>query len=149
MTALGGVLAGYNRRHGSAWGRTYRCAGVEGTVAMRGIEGEQVLLRLIFGESRHLNHKPLFRVILELLREEGVAGTTVFKGIAGFGHGGHIHTIALEVASSDLPLVIEIVDTQEHIDRVLPKLAPLMEGGVIMLERAHVIRYAKSDPPSA
>jgi len=116
---------------------------------MRGIEGEQVLLRLILSESRHHHHKPLFRAILELLRQEGVAGTTVLKGIAGFGHGRHVHTSVIEAVSTDLPLVIEVVDTQEHVDRVLPKLAPLMEGGVIMLERAHVIRYAKSDPASA
>jgi uncharacterized protein len=113
---------------------------------MRGIEGEQVLLRLILSESRHQDHKPVFRKILELLRTEGMAGTTVLKGIAGFGHGGHIHTSFIEAVSTDLPLVIEVVDTQEHVDRVLPKLAPLMEGGVMMLERAHVIRYAKSDP---
>jgi uncharacterized protein len=116
---------------------------------VRGIEGEQVLLRLIFSESRQQEHKPVFRAILELLREDGMAGTTVLKGIAGFGHGGRIHTAAIEVVSADLPLVVEVVDTQEHIDRVLPKLAPLMEGGVITLERAHVIRYAKSDPASS
>jgi uncharacterized protein len=116
---------------------------------VRGIEGEQVLLRLILSESRQHEHKPVFRALLELLREEGMAGTTVLKGIAGFGHQGRIHTAAIEVVSTDLPLVVEVVDTQEHIDRVLPKLAPLMEGGVITLERAHVIRYAKSDPTSS
>ncbi len=115
---------------------------------MRGIEGEQVLLRLILSESRHQDHKPLFRVILELLRREGMAGTTVIKGIAGFGHDRHIHTIDIEVASIGLPIVVEVVDTQAHIDHVLPQLAPLMEGGVIMMERAHVICYAKSEPAS-
>ena len=110
---------------------------------MRGIEGEQVLLRLLFSESEHQKRRPLLRSILELLRTEGLAGTTVIKGIAGFGHGRDIHTINIEVASAGLPLVVEVVDTQEHIDRVLPKLEPLMQRGVIMLERAHVIRYAK------
>ena len=114
---------------------------------MRGIEGEQVLLRLILSESRSHEHRPLFRQLIEILREEGMAGTTVFKGIAGFGHDRRVHTVAIEVAASGLPVVIEVVDTPEHVDRVLPKLEPLMEGGVIMLERAHVIRYAKS--PSA
>ena len=113
---------------------------------MRGIEGEQVLLRLILSESRHHKHRPLFRVILELLRKEGLAGATVITGIAGFGHDRDIHTIVLEVASFGLPVIIEVVDTQEHIDRVLPKLGPLMEGGVIMMERAHVIRYTRSEP---
>ena len=111
---------------------------------MRGIEGEQVLLRLILSESRHHQHKPLFRAILELLRREGMAGTTVLKGIAGFGHERRIHTSGIEAVSVDLPVVIEVVDTPEHVDRLLPRLAPLMEGGVIMLERARVIRYAAS-----
>jgi hypothetical protein len=115
---------------------------------VRGIEGEQVLLRLILSESRQQEHKVVFRAILELLREEGMAGATVLRGVAGFGHDGRIHTAAIEVVSADLPLIIEVVDTQEHVDRVLPRLAPLMEGGVIMLERAHVIRYARSDPAS-
>lgn len=116
---------------------------------MRGIEGEQVLLRLIFSESRTHDGRPLFRKLLEVLREEEVAGATVFKGIAGFGHQRQMHTIALEVAATDLPVVIEVVDTQAHIDRVLPKIEVLMEGGVIMQERARVIRYRQSQGASA
>jgi len=111
---------------------------------MRGIEGEQVLLRLIVSESRYEAGQPLFRAILELLRKEGVAGTTVLKGIAGFGHDRDIHTIDIEVASLGLPLVIEVVDTPEHVERVLGKLEPLLAGAVVMLERAHVIRYTNS-----
>jgi hypothetical protein len=111
---------------------------------VRGIEGDQVLLRIILSESATHDHRPLFRAIVELLRAEGLAGTTVFKGIAGFGHDRHVHTIALEVTAQGLPIVVEVVDTQERIDRVMPKLDGLMQGGVVMLERAHVIRYAKS-----
>jgi len=114
---------------------------------MRGIEGEQVLLRLILSQSRSHDGRPLFRKLVDVLREEGMAGATVLKGIAGFGHDRDVHTVAIEVAAVGLPVVIEVVDTQEHIDRVLPKLETLMEGGVIMLERAHVIRYAKSQRP--
>lgn len=109
---------------------------------MRGIEGEQVLLRLILSESRTHEHRPLFRKLLDLLREEGMAGTTVVRGIAGFGHDGRIHTIDLEVTASGLPVVIEVVDTPERVDQILPRLDALMEGGVITLERARVIRYA-------
>src|SRR5436309_7439853 len=116
---------------------------------MRGIEGEQTLLRLILSESRTHDHQPLFRKLVEILRDEGMAGATVLKGIAGFGHDRDMHSINIEVAAFGLPLVIEVVDTQEHIDRVLPKLEALMEGGVIMLERAHVIRYGRAKPPSA
>ena len=111
---------------------------------MRGIEGEQVLLRVILSESRSHEHQPLFRKLLDILRAEGMAGTTVLKGIAGFGHDRQVHTIDIEVASIGLPVVIEVVDTQEHIDRVLPKIEALMEGGAIMMERAKVIRYSKS-----
>lgn len=96
---------------------------------MRGIEGEQVLLRIILSESRRHDHQPLFRTLLDILRAEGMAGTTVLKGIAGFGHDRQIHTIDLEVASIGLPVIIEVVDTQDHIDRVLPKLEAVIEGG--------------------
>src|SRR5215470_17632915 len=114
---------------------------------MRGIEGEQVLLRLIVSESRTHEHRPLFRKLVETLREEGMAGATVLSGIAGFGHDRDIHTINIEIAAFGLPLIIEVVDTEEHINRVLPKVEALMEGGVITTERAHVIRYANR--PSA
>jgi hypothetical protein len=117
---------------------------LEGRADMRGIEGEQVLLRLILSESRRHEHQPLFRKLIDVLRAEGMAGTTVLKGIAGFGHDRRIHTIDIEVASIGLPVIIEVVDTQDHIDRVLPKVEALMQGGAIMLERAKVIRYSKS-----
>lgn len=115
---------------------------------MRGIDGEQVLLRLILSESRTHDHQPLFRRILDVLRAEGLAGTTVLKGIAGFGHDRELHTVAIEVASQGLPIVLEVVDTAEHIERVLPTLEALMAGGVLMMERARVIRYAQSRPPA-
>ena len=113
---------------------------------MRGIEGEQVLLRVILSESRRHEHRPLFRKLLDVLRGEGMAGTTVLKGVAGFGHDRQVHSIDIEVASVGLPIVLEVVDTQERIDRVLPKIEALMEGGAIMLERARVIRYTRSVP---
>jgi PII-like signaling protein len=114
---------------------------------MRGIEGEQVLLRLILSETRTHDRQPVYRTLLECLRAEGLAGTTVFKGVAGFGHDRHIHTAMIEVAAVGLPIVLEVVDTEERITRVLPKLEALMVGGVMTLERAHVIRYAGSDRP--
>ncbi len=116
---------------------------------MRGIEGEQVLLRIILSESRTHDHQPLFRRLLELLREEGLAGATLLKGIAGFGHDHRIHTANIEVAAEGLPIVIEAVDTPQHVERVLPKVEALMVGGVIMVERARVIRYAKSGDSDA
>ncbi len=111
---------------------------------MRGIEGEQVLLRLILSESRTHDGAPLYRTLVELLRGEGFAGATVLKGVAGFGHDRRVHTAAIEVVAQGLPIIVEVVDTPEHIDRVLPKVEALMAGGVMMIERAHVIRYARS-----
>jgi PII-like signaling protein len=116
---------------------------------MRGIEGEQVLMRLTLSQSRTHDDQPLFRKILDVLREDGMAGATVITGIAGFGHDRAVHTVALEVTAVGLPVVIEVVDTQERIDRALSKLEALVEGGVITLERARVIRYAKSRGASA
>jgi len=80
---------------------------------------------------------------------DGLAGATVLKGIAGFGHDRRVHTAAIEVVAEGLPVVVEAVDTRERIDRVLPKLEALMAGGVIMLERAHVIRYARTPDTTA
>lgn len=115
---------------------------------MRGIEGEQVLLRLILSESRTHDRRPLFKKIVDVLRTEGMAGTTVLKGVASFGHDRDVHTINIEVAAQRLPLVTEVVDTPEHIERILPKLEVLIEGGVMMTERAHVIRYGMGGGPA-
>ena len=112
---------------------------------MRGIEGEQVLLRVFLSESRTLDHKALHRHILELLRQEGLAGATVLTGLAGFGHDRRVHTTSIEVMAEGLPIVVEAVDTPEQIERVLPRIETLMGArGVVTLERARVIRYAKS-----
>jgi hypothetical protein len=116
---------------------------------MRGIEGEQVLLRLILSEERMHDRQALYWRLVELCRDEGLAGTTVLRGMAGFGHDRRIHTIDIEVLAQGLPIVVEVVDTPERIDRVLPKVEALMVGGVIMLERARVIRYLNAGSPGA
>ena len=115
---------------------------------MRGIEGEQALLRIILSESRTHGGIPLHRVILDLLRAEGLAGVTVLKGHSGFGHDREVHTVAIEVAAVGLPIVLEVVDTEERMAAVFTKLGRLLAGGVITLERARVIRYA-GIPPTA
>jgi len=115
---------------------------------VRGIEGEQVLLRIILSESQTLNRLPLYQRIVDLLRAEGLAGATVLKGLAGFGHDRRMHTAVIEVVAEGLPVVVEVVDTPEHIDRVLPKIEALMSGsGVVMIERARVLRYTHTAPP--
>ena len=109
---------------------------------MRGIEGEQVLIRIYLGESRRAHGQPLYRQVLELLREEGLAGATILKGCAGYGHDGVVHTASIEYLAADLPVVIETVDTPEHVERLIEKIDALMTGGLVTTERARVVRYS-------
>jgi PII-like signaling protein len=113
---------------------------------MRGIEGEQQLLRLIVSESRTHDRRPLVECLVEALRGAGLAGVTVLKGMAGFGHDRSVHAVGVEVAAHGLPVVLEVVDTPERIAEVLPRVEALMVGGVIMLERARVVRHAPGRP---
>ncbi|HKJ91653.1 MAG TPA: DUF190 domain-containing protein, partial [Longimicrobiales bacterium] len=85
--------------------------------------------------------KPLYQALLNLLRERGFAGTTVLRGIAGFGATAKVHTDKILRLSLDLPIIIEVVDTEEKIQQILPELDPLIGGGLVTLERAHVILY--------
>jgi uncharacterized protein len=109
---------------------------------MRKIDGEQVLMRLFVGESDRAGHRPLHTALLELLRARGLAGATVLKGVAGFGANSVIHTSNILRLSEDLPLVIEVVDTEEHLAAVLPEIDRLMKGGLVTMEKVRVLRYA-------
>ena len=109
--------------------------------AMRGIEGEQVLIRIYLGESKTVHRHPLHRRLLELFRQEGLAGATVLKGCVGYGHDRVVHTANIESLAAGLPVVIETVDAPEHVDQLLRKIDALMTGGLVMTERAHVVRY--------
>jgi PII-like signaling protein len=113
---------------------------------MRGIEGEQVLLRIFLGQPKKRLRAPLYREILELLRADGLAGATVVKGVAGLGRDRRIRDANIEGLFDSLPLVLEVVDTESRLEAVLPRIAALMTGGVVTLERARVIRYAQSAP---
>ena len=108
---------------------------------MRGLKGEQVLMRIHIGERDRYDGKPLYEQIVHLLRERGYAGATVFRGVMGFGAGGHVASDRIELVSFDLPLVIECVDTQEQIEAILPEIDAMMDAGLITIERAKVILY--------
>ncbi len=128
-------------------------------------EGERTLMRIFMGENdRALEGahagKPLYQALLNLLRERGFAGATVLRGIAGFGATAKVHTDKILRLSLDLPIVLEVVETEEKIEEILPELDRLIGGGLITLERAHVILYrpagagdrgkaAGADEPSA
>src|SRR5436190_15802945 len=105
------------------------------------IEGEGKLLRIFIGESDRWHGKPLYEAIVEHVRKEGLAGATVIRGIEGFGADSHLHTSRILRLSEDLPVVIEMVDTAENIDRILPMLDPMVEGGMVTVERVQVIAY--------
>jgi len=105
------------------------------------IEGEGKLLRIFIGESDHWHGKPLYDAIVERVRSEGLAGATVFRGIEGFGADSRMHTSRILRLSEDLPVLIEIVDTEDRIDRVLPMLDEMVGEGMITVERVHIIAY--------
>lgn len=110
---------------------------------MRVLEGEQLLVRIFLGESDRWHHTPLARAILERLRKEGFAGATIVHGVAGFGANSIIHTASLIELSADLPVVMEVVDDQAHVDRLLPILDEMITGGALVtVEPVRVVRYA-------
>ena len=114
------------------------------------MEGEGKLVRVFIGESDTWHGKPLYQAIVERVRKEGLAGATVVRGIEGFGADSRLHTSRILRLSEDLPVVIEIVDTEEQIARVLPVLDEMVGEGMVTLERVEIIAYRGSkDAPSA
>jgi PII-like signaling protein len=108
---------------------------------MRALDGEQVLVRIFIGESDRYHHTALHRALLERLRKEGFAGATVTHGIAGFGARSIVHTAHILDLSTDLPVVIEVVDDQAHADKLIEILDEMLDGGMVTMEKVRVIRY--------
>ncbi len=105
------------------------------------LSGDAVLLRIFIGESDRFEHGPLHEAIVLKAREIGLAGATVLRGPMGFGRSSHLHTAKILRLSMDLPMVIEIVDTEQKVDAFLPMLKPMMGGGLVTLEKVKVIHY--------
>jgi hypothetical protein len=105
------------------------------------IPHEAVLLRIFIGESDRWQHRPLYEAIVLKARESHLAGATVLRGPMGFGKSSRLHTSKILRLSADLPLVIEIVDSEEKIQAFLPVLDQMMKGGLVTLEKARVIDY--------
>jgi PII-like signaling protein len=99
------------------------------------------LLRIFIGESDRWNHQPLYEAIVMKAREQHLAGATVFRGPMGFGATSRIHTAKILRLSMDLPMVVEIIDTEENVNAFLPSLDEMMDGGLVTIEKAKVIRY--------
>lgn len=113
---------------------------------MHGFKGERVLMRIHLGERDKFNGKPLYQEIVELLRRRAYAGATVYRGIMGFGASSTLHTERFLELSTDLPILIECVETEERIKEILPELDKMIGGGLITLERAKVIMYRPHEP---
>jgi PII-like signaling protein len=109
----------------------------------QGMLGEQVLLRIYIGERDKYKHIPLYEALVELFRKEGFAGATVLRGVASFGAHSMYHTDRLLRLSTDLPMVIEVVDERVRVEAILPAVEEMMDGGMITLEKVQVWRYAK------
>lgn len=105
------------------------------------IEGPGKQLRIFIGESDRWHHRSLADAILEMLRSEGLAGATVLRGVAGFGANSRIHTAHVLRLSEDLPVVIEVIDRTDRIEKVLPKLDEMVEEGLVVLSDVEVILY--------
>ena len=102
---------------------------------------DSMLLRIFIGESDRWNHKPLYEAIVLKAREMHLGGATVLRGPMGFGKSSRMHTAKILRLSMDLPIVIEMVDSEEKIQAFLPALKEMMSGGIVTLERVQVIEY--------
>ena len=109
---------------------------------MKELNGDSVLVRIFIGESDKYHGKPLYQELVDLLKKEKIAGVTVFRGILGFGAKSHLHTAHILRLSQDMPIVIEIVDRQQDIDRVLPGIEQMIGDGLITMENVKVIKYS-------
>jgi PII-like signaling protein len=106
------------------------------------IPPDALLLRIFIGESDRWQHQPLYEAIVFKAREAHLAGATVLRGPMGFGKTSRLHTAKILRLSADLPLVIEIVDSEDKINTFLPLLKPMIGGGLVTLEKVKVIHYA-------
>jgi PII-like signaling protein len=109
------------------------------------IPKQAVLLRIFIGEDDKADGRPLYEAIVLKAREMQIAGATVLRGAMGFGHSSRLHTAKILRLSEDLPLLIEIVDSEEKIDGFLPALDSMMTSGLVTLEKVQVRQYGPNN----
>ena len=102
---------------------------------------DAVLLRLMIGESDEFDGRPLYEAIVFKARELGLAGATVLRGAMGFGRSSRMHTAKILRLSDDLPLVIEVIDTEENVEKLLAQAEPMLGSCLVTLEKIRVLRY--------
>jgi PII-like signaling protein len=105
------------------------------------IPRDAVLLRIFIGESERSDYKPLYEAIVLKARELQLGGATVIRGPMGFGRSSHLHSAKILRLSEDLPMIVEIVDSQEKIDAFIPVLDQMMGSGLITVEKVQVLQY--------
>jgi uncharacterized protein len=110
------------------------------------IPKQALLLRIFFGEDDKLAGRPLYEAVVLKAREMHLAGATVLRGPMGFGASSRLHTTKILRLSEDLPLVIEIVDSEEKINEFLPVLDGMMSSGLVTLEKVQVLQYGSKRP---
>lgn len=114
------------------------------------LKGEAKLLRIFLGESDKVRHVPLHEAIVKEAREQGLAGATAWRGMLSFGPTSHVRSAKILDLSSDLPVIVEIADTEEKINAFLPGLRDLIEaarsGALVTMEKVQVIRYLHGEP---
>jgi hypothetical protein len=108
---------------------------------------DSVLLRIFIGESDKWQHRPLYEAIVLEAREQHLAGATVLRGVMGFGKTSRLHTTKILRLSYDLPVVIEITDSEDKINAFLPVLDGMIGGGLVTLEKVRTIRYRGTPRP--
>ena len=105
------------------------------------VEEKAALLRIFIGENDRFGQRPLYEAIVLKAREQGLAGATVLRGPMGFGHSSRLHTAKILRLSEDLPVVVEIIDSEQNITAFLPLLEEMVKGGLVSIEEVRILRY--------
>jgi len=108
---------------------------------MMQVEEKAALLRIFIGENERFGQHPLYEAIVLKAREQGLAGATVLRGPMGFGHSSRLHTAKILRLSEDLPVVVEIIDSEQNITAFLPLLEEMVKGGLVSIEEVRILRY--------
>jgi uncharacterized protein len=111
------------------------------TMTHEKFEGERTLMRIHIGESDKWHGKPLHEALVEMLRKDGFSGATGLRGVGGYGGSSVYHTDKLRRLSQDLPIILEVIESMERIEKILPRLDEMVDGGLITLEKVRVILY--------
>ncbi|MEO8113038.1 MAG: DUF190 domain-containing protein [Phenylobacterium sp.] len=107
---------------------------------------DAVLLRVFVGERERHDHRPVYEAIVHAARDAGLAGASALRGMMGYGHGRRIETAKILDLSDNLPVVVEIVDTEEKIEAFLPTLDAMMGSGLVTIEKVKVLHYGRTGP---